>query len=209
VTAPTRRGPRLIALVLVAAALALVAAACGIPTDGSPRPIAQAALPNALAPQTTTSLAGVQGGSDVVRIFLVRNDGATPKLAAVSIVIADTSTLSQRARMVMTDLVGEQPAPSGATQNLTNTIPEAVRILGLKLDGDVLDLDVSHLDNVESTQQRLAFAQMVYTATDLPGIDAVRFSINGRAAQVPLDSATSKLGQAIDPGDYAQLDPNN
>jgi len=199
----------MIGLVLVAAALALAAAACGIPTDKSPRPIVQGALPNALAPQTTTSLAGARAGSDVVRIFLVRNDGATPKLAAVSVVIADTTTLSQRARMVMTELVSDQPAPSGATQNLTNTIPSAVRILDLKLDGDVLDLDMSHLDNVESTQQRLAFAQMVYTATDLPGIDAVRFSINGRAAQVPLDNATSKLGQAIDPGDYAQLDPNN
>ena len=107
----------------------------------------------------------------------------------------------------MTLLIAEQPAASGATKNLTNTIPSSVRILGLKLDGDVLDLDVSNLDNVESTQQRLAFAQMVYTATDLPGIDAVRFSISGRSAQVPLDNATSKLDQAIDRGDYAQLDP--
>ncbi len=107
----------------------------------------------------------------------------------------------------MSQLIAEQPASSGATKNLTNTIPSSVHILGLKLDGGVLDLDVSNLDNVESTQQRLAFAQMVYTATDLPGIDAVRFSISGRSAQVPLDTATSKLDQAIDRGDYAQLDP--
>ncbi len=214
---PPRGSPRLAshpvsrALAAVAAGLALVAAAgsCGIPTDHSPRPIAQGALPAALAPQTTTTLPGLAAGTDAVRIFLVRNEDSSPRLARVTIAIPDARDLATRARELMTQLVAEQPSASGATTNLTNTIPSSVRILGLKLDGDVLDLDVSNLDNVESTQQRLAFAQMVYTATDLAGIDAVRFAINGRPAQVPLDQATSELDQAINRSDYAQLDPTD
>ena len=68
---------------------------------------------------------------------------------------------------------------------------------------------MSNLDNVESTQQRLAFAQMVFTATDLPGIDAVRFSISGRRPRCRWTTATSKLGQAIDRGDYGQLEASH
>ncbi len=195
-------------MTIVGLALVVMAGSCGIPTDHSPRPIAQGALPAALKPQTTTTTQIVlSAGTDAVRLFLVRNEDSSPKLARVTMGIRHTTDLTTRVREVMTELIAEQPASSGATKNLTNTIPSSVRILGLKLDGDVLDLDVSNLDNVESTQQRLAFAQMVFTATDLPGVDAVRFSISGRSAQVPTDTATSKLGQAIDRGDYAQLDP--
>jgi spore germination protein GerM len=211
VTGPSRRRSRypirVAWVTVVVLALVVAAGSCGIPNDHSPRPIAQGALPAALKPQTTTTQIVLSAGTDAVRMFLVRNEDSTPRLAQVTMGIRHTTDLTTRVREVMTELIAEQPASSGATKNLTNTIPSSVRILGLKLDGDVLDLDVSNLDNVESTQQRLAFAQMVFTATDLPGVDAVRFSISGRSAQVPLDTATSKLDQAIDRGDYAQLDP--
>ncbi len=204
---PRTRGPNLAVWAGLAGALALLAVACGIPTDHSPRPIAQGALPAALAPQTTTTQEGPAPGADAVRLYLVRNVDSTPRLVGVVVGIRHTTDPTNQVREVMTMLIAEQPSSTGSTRNLTNTIPSAVKILGLKLDGDVLDLDVSNLDNVESTQQRLAFAQMVFTATDLLGVDAVRFSISGRQAQVPLDTATSKLGQAIDRADYAQLDP--
>jgi spore germination protein GerM len=197
-----RRRPTTTAAVVLA--LALVGAACGIPTDHTARPIDQEALPAALAPQTTTSLA-LAAGTEPVRIFLVRNDGSTAALAAVTMGIPDPKTPSDRISAVMKLLISEQPAASGATRNMTNTVPSSMRVLDIKIDGHVLNLDVSNLDNVESTQQRLAFAQMVYTVTDLPGIDAVRFWINHREAQVPLDQSTSSLGQAINRGDYSQL----
>ncbi len=192
---------------MVVVVAALTASACGIPTDHAPRAIARGALPAALAPQTTTTLAGPAAGHQDVRLFLVRNESGNPSLSPVTMAIGDTDGLTAQVRAVMTQLISEQPAASGATEDLTNTIPSSVRIIDLRMDGDVADLDVSNLDNVESTQQRLAFAQMVYTATDLPGVDAVRFSIDHRPAQVPLDTATSKLGQAIDRSDYDQLAP--
>jgi len=204
---PQIRRPHLVAWLGLVGAVALLAASCGVPTDHSPRSIAQGALPAALAPQTPTTQAAPAPGADAVRLYLVRNEDSTPRLVGVVVGIRHTTDPTNRVREVMTMLIAEQPSSTGSTRNLTNTIPSSVKILGLKLDGDVLDLDVSNLDNVESTQQRLAFAQMVYTATDLLGVDAVRFSISGRQAQVPLDTATSKLGQAIDRGDYAQLDP--
>jgi len=196
-----RRPTPTVGLALV---LVLFGAACGIPTDHTARPIDQDALPAALAPQTTTTLA-LAAGTTPVRIFLVRNDGSTAALAAVTMGIPDPKTPADEISAVMKLLISEQPAASGATQNLTNTIPSSVRVLDFKMDGHVLNLDVSNLDNVESTQQRLAFAQMVYTVTDLPGIDSVRFWINHHMAQVPLDQSTSSLGQAIDRGDYSQL----
>ena len=78
-----RRRPTTTATVVLALALALVGAACGIPTDHTARPIDQDALPAALAPQTTTTMV-LAAGTEPVRIFLVRNDGSTAALAAVT-----------------------------------------------------------------------------------------------------------------------------
>ena len=62
------------------------------------------------------------------------------------------------------------------------------------------------------TQQRLAFAQIVFTATGLAGIESVRFSINGRAVQVPLDNssnpgqpASSNAGQSVSRDSYQKF----
>ncbi len=127
----------------------------------------------------------------------------TPEL--IDDVPFETDDVAQ-ARILLTRLIAEQPSASSGTPDLTNAIPPTVKILDAKLDGGVLELDVSKLDAVEGTQQRLAFAEIVFTATGIPGIDSVRFMIAGLPAQVPIDNSTSKAGQAITRADYHQLD---
>ncbi len=204
-----RGGPRRLAgrvrlVALLVAVCGIVVAACGIPVDSSPRTLSRGALPKALTGSTTSEAPGT-GTVVTEQIFLVRTNGSAEVLVPVVLdgIPLKSSNIAQ-AQDLLTRLIDQQSAPSSGN-DLTNAIPSTVRVLGARLDGDVLELDVSNLDTVESTQQRLAFAEMVFTATGVIGIDSVRFSIDGLPAQVPVDNSTSTAGAAITRADYRQL----
>jgi hypothetical protein len=64
-------------------------------------------------------------------------------------------------------------------------IPTGTRLLGTSQEGTVLNVDVSkEFDNLVGTGRSQATAQIVMTATDLPGIDQVSLSIEGQSTQV-------------------------
>jgi hypothetical protein len=203
--APRRLAGRARLAALLVAVCGIVVVACGIPVDSSPRTLSRGALPKALTGSTTSEAPGT-GTVVAEEIFLVRTNGNAQVLTPVPLdgIPLKSSNIAQ-ARDLLTRLIGQQPAPSSVSADLTNAIPTTVRVLGARLDDDVLELDVSNLDTVESTQQRLAFAEMVFTATGVIGIDAVRFSIDGLPAQVPIDNSTSTAGAAITRADYRQL----
>jgi hypothetical protein len=171
----------------------LVAAGCGIPTDHSPRLLDRRDMPAALSAGTTTTLVHPTGGFQSTRIFLVHSTPTRTVLQPVTVQVAEKATIAAQAEAALQVLIADQPASRAATANLTNVIPSNTRILGASLDGDVLDLDLSHFDTqIVSTQQKLVFV-------------AVKFSLAGQAAQVQLDSGTSTAGAAIRREDYRQL----
>ncbi len=113
--------------------------------------------------------------------------------------------LADLPRLAIEQLIVQQATTSGSGSDLTNTIPPDTQVLDAKVDGNVLDLDLSALGQVESTRQRLAVAQIVFTATALDGINGVRFWIDGEPASVSLETHASEVGQVITPGDYPSL----
>jgi spore germination protein GerM len=206
--APRRLAGRVRLVALLVAVCGIVVVACGIPVDSSPRTISRGALPKALTGSTTSQPPGT-GTVVTEEIFLVRSNGNAEVLSPVVLdgIPLKSSNIAQ-AQDLLTRLIEQQSSPPSGN-NLTNAIPSTVRVLGARLDDDVLELDVSNLDTVESTQQRLAFAEMVFTATGVIGIDSVRFSIDGLPAQVPIDNSTSTAGAAITRADYRQLTSGN
>ena len=186
--------------------LGLAAAGCGIPTDHSPRLLDRRELPAALTGATTTTGLDGSGRLMPLQLYLVRTTPDSQVLQPVAAKVPEKATIVSQAEAVLVALIAEQPSTTKATANLTNALPSNLRILHTSLDGNVLDLNISHLDlSVVSLQQKLAFAQMVFTVTELNGIAAVKFSIVGQAAQVPLDSGISPAGAAIVRADYRQL----
>ncbi len=147
-----------------------------------------------------------------VQAFLVKSNGDNEVLVPVEVAEPQDATKADEARNLIQRLIALQPEQSKATADLQNAIPSSVRVLHSRLAGTVLDLDVSNLSNVVLTQQRRAFAQIVFTATGLAGIESVRFSINGRAVQVPLDNssnpgqpASSNAGQSVSRDSYQKF----
>ncbi len=191
---------------LAAALLVLVAVAgCGIPTEATARPIDRNVLDQALVEQSTTTTAPTDTGglNRTAILFLVSSNGDNGELlAARRVPILNVVDVAGYPRQVIEQLIAEQ---SDGSSDLTNAIPPGTRVLNATKDGRVLDLDLSDLGRVESSRQRLAAAQIVYTATAIDGIGGVRFSIDGELAAVPLDDRAADVGQIISRGDYPNM----
>jgi spore germination protein GerM len=206
-THPLRRRGLLAGAVAV---LAILVAACGIPVDHSPRVLDRRDMPAALTGGSTSTTQRASGALVSLHIYLVRNIGSDQGMQRVSVEVPEKNTIVSQAEAALNALIADQPSSRPSTANLTNAIPSSVRIRGVSLDGNVLELDLSHIDSaVVAGNQKLAIAQMVFTATDLTGINAVSFSNDGQPLQVPLDSAISKAGAPIRRDDYHQLTLSN
>jgi spore germination protein GerM len=208
---PRCRGPwavpaRAAAVVALVLATGLGLAGCGIPSDDHARPIDRDALPPQLvaAPTTTTPL-GPSALNQKATLYLVSMTGDTEKLVPISADIVNVVDPSDLPRQVIEQLIAQQPKDGGAGTDQTNAIPSTVSVISASINDGVLELDLSDLSSVELTRQRLAAAQIVFTATELPGVHAVRFSIDGQPGAVPLDDQASTAGQAISRSDYPSL----
>ncbi len=175
-------------------------AACGLPKDRGPREIAPANVPFGLLGPTTTAQdnTSVQGGTDVTLYFV---DGA--QLRPVT-----RSAQRRDVRLVLDQLVqglGERD-PLG----ITTAIPKDTKVIDTSFEGSNLVVTLSNeMLNVQSTEQRNAFAQLVYTARDL-GIPGVIFRVvdsNGNPQDVQPVTDSGTHGGALSTSDYQQEAP--
>ncbi len=192
-----RRTVRLTGAVLVVV-LATILAACGLPKDDAPREIAADKVPFDLLGPSTTTPSTATAGSTIVKLYFV--DGA--KLRAIN-----RTTTSREPRLVLDALI------KGVTDTdplgIGTAIPTGTRVLDTVFDGDTLVVTLSNeMLSVASTEQKNAFAQLVFTVTDL-GISGVRFRVadangsNPQDVQPPTDQGTH--GGPLTRADYFTL----
>jgi len=195
---------------LVAGATALVVlAGCAIPQDSKPREISREALPPELIDPSAVDTSVPDGAATrVVTIFLVQgDDSGGDVLVPVRTEIAAPDDPADLPRVVAEQLIAASPEQLGRA-DLVNALPSDVQVRSAVIgDGDVLELDLTNLGNVESTLQRLAVAQLVFTLTDLgtPQIDGVRFSVDGAEVAVPVESGVAAAGRPVGRSDEPSL----
>lgn len=208
----TRR--RITTAVVGVVAVALSAGCGGIPLDESPRVISRERLPNALVEPTTTLPPGVDPGTSGVNadLFMFLDSTSDQILVPCAVPTSAGGSVEARARAVIERLVNLDPDESGlCPDDLTNAVPSNLTVLSVRLvverDGNVLDLnlDRASLSGIEATQQRRAIAQLVFTATDVPGVSAVRFLADGAPISVPVEDRTADPGETITLSDFAGL----
>jgi hypothetical protein len=151
-------------VVLVILGFALFA--CGLPRDNAPRQIADNNVPfQLLGPSTTTPGSNVSGGPTVQLFFL---DGT--QLRAVN-----RSVPTRDPQAVLNELVKGVTAADPA--GITTAIPKDTQIVGVALDGVTLVVTLnSAFLTIAGAEQKNAFGQIVYTATDLD-VTGVRFRV--------------------------------
>ena len=194
-----RRG---VAVVLAAIALVSTLAGCGIGTDEAAREIPAGAVPESLRQDTSPTTVGPDDPdrAHMTTIYLVRTDrgSAASSLEAVDVPISTPGSTSEAAELATEALAQARPDALGRP-DLLNAVPPGMQVLRAETSSDgVLDLDVTELDAVEGSLQRLAVAQIVFTLTALSTrIDAVRFSVEGIAVAVPVENGSIPAGQAV------------
>ncbi len=177
-----RRWAALAALVAGATALS----ACGVAVESEPRTIPRSQVPfHLLAPAGSTPSTVPTAIKEVV-YFLTVSNGA--ELAPVTRFVAAPVGL----RSVMQSLV-EGPTTSELTSGLSTAISPAVQVLSATVNDGVATIDFSEAI-AGGNAQIPAVAQVVYTATDQPGVKGVRFEIDGNPTDVPTANNTIASG---------------
>ncbi len=198
--------PRPLAAVAIVAIGLVAVVGCGLRQDENPRAISPQSLPSALFQDANTSTTTSRNPSIEQRsLYLVNTEGTAETLSRVAVPIEAPSNPADLPKAIIEKLVTTPPVDAAHS----SFIPPGTRVLKVEQHGDVLEIDLSdELGSVESSRQRLAVAQLVFTATAIDGINAVRFSIDGNPSAVPLDNKTSEVGADIGRDDFPKTRPD-
>jgi hypothetical protein len=180
-----RRKPKVVAG-LAALAVGVLAAGCGVPVDRSPTALPRKDIPFGLlqpSPRTTTSTSVPSPVEAPVSIFLVASSG---HLVAVTREVP----AAQESLVTVLDALVQGPTNSEAQAGLYSAVPAQTTVLGAVLGSTgtaTINLGGTFGQLVGQPQSEAA-AQIVFTATALPGVTGVTFEISGHAVGVPVAS---------------------
>ena len=176
---------------LALAALALTAG-CGVPQDDGPRALDPSAAPfRAYVPEAAPE----PQGDRPVALYLVRADRLQRTERRI-----ETPAPSRVLRQLL-----EGPTSQELAAGLTTAIPASVTLEGLQMQSDIAVVSLAGLQQEQvRTDQLTAFAQIVATLDDLPGIEGVRFRSGGADLEVPRGDSSLTDGP-LKAADYAEL----
>lgn len=187
------------ALILVVAMF--LAGACSAPVDSGPKAIRSASIPVGLRAEaaSTTTTTVPAGASEEVTVYFIALDG---RLQPVKRRVSSPVT----AEKVLQKLFAG-PSDPEALSGLHTAISYDTNILSADSEAAILTVDTSKNFAFGPVPEQIgAYAQVVFTATDLTGVTGVRFAQEGRRISVLAgdgSSNTAPLGRAS----YSQLTP--
>lgn len=192
--------------------LALLAVGCGLSADESPRTINSQDLPAELRLgqlPTPTPRPASESGPGTQQIHMVQNG----RLVTVQRQIVDTP--EQLMEILLLDTFPEERA-----EGIRSALDFQTRVQDIEFAElsrvVVVDLAPGSL-NPSNSEQRVAFAQIVYTLTSLDGIDGVRFvqtdpndpDAGAVDLAVQTDDGTTLPGSRVTRDDFALLAPTS
>ena len=160
----------------------MLTAACGVPQDPAPRVLDASALPEELAiPSTTTTSTEAPVPRQSVYLYFVDGEGLSEPV--------ERELATPAGLVAALDALIEGPTEEEASTGLTSVIPAETVILGSDLTNGVLQVNLAEgtLEQIEGALQSLAIAQLVFTATELPGVDWLWVLIEGEPRALPTD----------------------
>jgi hypothetical protein len=177
---PRRRGaPGRAAAALALLVAAAVTGGCGLSTNDEPETIrdnvppdlldeAESASPGEATEDTETAFVWFLNTDSETDTYLVRAERQVPRPA--------TQT------NVLETLITEPPSEMERLDGISTDVPEDVTLTATprQTSGGVLIVDLSEdFYELQGETARNAFAQIVFTATGLPGVDEVQFQRDG------------------------------
>ena len=171
---------------VVAALAAVVAAgACGIESDAAPRDVAV----NERSLTANVATEGDEAGG-TSRIYLV----APSEAGDPSLLRSTLRDLPAGATPLIKSLLAGPNEEELALRLVTN-IPQETQLLSTRASGDVLFVDVTpEITELSGEQLVLAVAQIVFTASEVDGVRAVRLQVAGEDQRWPKGDGETREG---------------
>jgi len=172
-----------------AAVLVLVlVSGCGVRTQDGPELLPPHVVPSELQPRAAASVAPSPTSTPTtlttVPIYLVQGDRIVRENRPAA------------ARTVEDALVALLTA-DGADGSRRSAVPPGTRVERVEVRGDLLSIEFSaQFAQVRGTDQVLAVAQVVWTATDFPAIRRVDLLVDGRSIELPVERGGVSSGPA-------------
>lgn len=179
---PRHRDRRPARGLLAVLGLLVMTAACGVPQDPAPRVLDVSALPEELAiPSTTTSSTEAPVPRQSVYLYFVDGEALSQPI--------ERELATPAGLLAALEALIEGPTEEEASAGLTSVIPAETVILGSDLTNGVLQVNLAEgaLEQIEGALQSLAIAQLVFTATELPGVEWLWVLIEGEPRALPTD----------------------
>lgn len=197
----------LLAAVLV---VALGAAGCGMAgligdagtvatVDTTVTTVAQEPTTTSLGQQTPPTTA-VPSGTTTLRIYFSRDE----KMAAATRVIPQTQQVGAAAMKALL----EGPTSAEAEAGLVTCIPQGTTFLGLNIKNGVatVDLSAEYGSGGGSLSMFTRIAQAVFTLTQFPTVDSVRFKLDGELIDM-LGGEGIIVDEPVTRQDYEDMSP--
>jgi spore germination protein GerM len=182
-----------------AAVALLVTCACGIPAEQSANRIDDESVPFGLLSSAPPGSPSADTGRRALSVYFVRDD----RLVAVERRVDGAPDAAQALSMLVNGPTQEeQDADIG-----TNTADLPLAVAPSQRPG-VVTVDLARrVTELPSRVQTVALGQIVYTLAELPGVDAVAFTVDGEPVDV-LRGDGSLSGDPVSPADYPELAPD-
>ncbi len=193
---PRRLAPAVASLFLAGATLA----GCGISAESSARSTPEEDVPFGLLDPDRTPVANPSpGGTVTVTVFLYDSDDEHLDPVERRLDSSDLGTILA--------VLGEEPSDAEPTTGLTSALADTDSIGAIEVSGGVasIDLDETFTD-LDGSDQLVALAQIVYTATGRPGVGQVTFTLDGESIEIPTGDGSLTSG-AVSREDYDTLAP--
>lgn len=174
----TRRTPRRSLVACLIASASLGATACGVSTDSAPRDLPEEERTIAISGPSSGAVAS---GAD--RIYLVgpgedRLLRSVPREAIPGLNLMEILLLG--------------PNGNEIAAQYSTVIPSGTALLSTRSQGSFLFIDLSEqITELTGASLTQALAQLVYTATELDGIEAVQLTVNGEDQSWPKANGTT------------------
>lgn len=200
-----RRGLAPIRWCAVATALLVGIAGCGLSPNDEPQAIDTDDVPaELLDPNPPTSTTISDNVMATATVYLIVHEGDTNRLAAVERVVTDPARPGPRINALLAPTSEDEQQ-----EGLSSSIPADTVLIDTELreDGSELVVNLSGaLFDIQGKELANAFAQLVWTVTELEGVRQVSFEVDGEAYRAPDDEGIEQPG-AVTRTDYSSLAP--
>jgi hypothetical protein len=186
--------------VAVGAVLLAALAGCGVPTGAPAEPIPESEVPAGLSSPAATPapVPTTQPVADPARVYLVGGDDVlVPRAREIT-----GSAQEERLEDLLDDLA-DGPTSAERDEQLSTALPPDVELSVADVARGTTTVDIGGATEAPSGwASRLAVAQLVLTATSVPGVDGVLLTLDGEPVEAPLPSGALTTG-VLTAADYA------